>query len=78
MKFTLPKLGLGSPSGLPKLHSSIVKVKTPHIGAFFISLESFQSVDIENGLLWAIWTSITHVMAKRKARSKIGTLTPDH
>jgi len=26
------------------------RVKTPHIGAFFISLESYQSVNDENGL----------------------------
>jgi hypothetical protein len=38
MRLTLPKWGLGSPSGLPKLQSSIAGVKTPHIGAFFISL----------------------------------------
>jgi hypothetical protein len=36
MKLTLPKLGLGSPLGLPKLQSSITGVKTPCIGAFFI------------------------------------------
>ncbi len=47
---SLPKRGLGSPPGLPKLHSSIVGVKTPRIKAFFISLESYQSVDVKNGL----------------------------
>jgi hypothetical protein len=50
MKLTLPKLGLGSPSGLPKLQSSIAEVKTPRIGVFFISLESYQNLDVENGL----------------------------
>jgi hypothetical protein len=50
MKFTLPKWGLGSPLKLPKLQRSIKGVKTPCIGVFFISLESYQSVDIENGL----------------------------
>jgi hypothetical protein len=55
MKLTLPKWGLGSPPGLPKLHSSIARVKTLCIGVFFISLESYQSVDVENGLVWAIW-----------------------
>jgi hypothetical protein len=57
MKLTLPKLGLGSPPGLPKLHKSIAGVKTPHIRVFFISLESYQNVHVENGLAWAIWTS---------------------
>jgi len=39
MKLTLPKLGLGSPLGLLKFQSSILGVKTPCIGVFFISLE---------------------------------------
>jgi hypothetical protein len=50
MTFTPPKWGLGSPLGLPKLQSSSAGVKTPRIEAFFISLESYQSVDVENGL----------------------------
>jgi hypothetical protein len=50
MTLTFPKWGLGSPSGLPKLQSSIVGVKTPGLEGFFISLESYQSVDVENGL----------------------------
>jgi len=41
MKLTLPKLGLGSPSRLPKLQSLIVGAKTPCIRVFFISLESY-------------------------------------
>jgi hypothetical protein len=78
MRLTLPKWEFGSPSGLPKVQSSIARVKTPFIGAFFISLESYQSVNVENGLSWAIWTSATLVMAKRKVGSQIGNLTPDH
>ncbi len=50
MTLTLPKWELGSPERLPKLQSSIAGVKTPHLEAFFISLESYQSVDVENGL----------------------------
>ncbi len=50
MKFTLLKWGLGSPLGLSKLQNSIAGVKTLCIEAFFISLESYQSVDVENGL----------------------------
>jgi hypothetical protein len=69
MTLTLPKWGLGSPSGLPKLQISIAKVKTPCLEAFFISLENYRSVDVENGLTSAIWTSIAQVMAKRRARS---------
>ncbi len=47
MTLTLPKWGLGSPPRLPKLQSSIVGVKTPHLEAFLISLESYQNVDVE-------------------------------
>jgi hypothetical protein len=41
MRLTLPKWELGCPPRLPKLQSSIVGVKTPHIMAFFISLEIY-------------------------------------
>jgi hypothetical protein len=75
MKLTFQKWGLGSPLGLPQLQSSIAGVKTPCIEVFFISLESYPSV---NGLAWAIWTFATQVMAKRRAGSKTGSLTSDH
>jgi hypothetical protein len=50
MRLTLPKWELGSPLRLLKLQSAIARVKTPRIGAFFISLEIYQRVDVENGL----------------------------
>jgi hypothetical protein len=78
MRLTLPKWGFGSPPRLPKLQSSIVRVKTPCIQMFFISVETYQSVDVENGLAWTIWTSAAYVMPKRKVESQIGSLTPDH
>ncbi len=78
MKLTLPKWGLMSPPGLPKFQSSISEVKTPCIGVLFISLEIYPSVDVENGLAWAIWTSATHIMAKKKAGNQTGSLTLDH
>jgi hypothetical protein len=78
MKLTLSKWGLVSPSRLLKLQSSIIGVKTLCIGVFFISLESYQSVNVENGLAWAIWTFVAHVMAKRRAGSQAGNLTSDH
>jgi hypothetical protein len=37
--------------------SSIARVKTPRLEVFFILLNFFWSVDVENGLAWAIWTS---------------------
>jgi hypothetical protein len=78
MKLTLPKLGLGSPPKLPKLQSSIAGVKTPCIGVFFISLKSYQNVDIENGLAWVIWTFAAQVMAKRRAGNQTDNLTLEH
>jgi len=70
MTFTLSKWGLGSSPGLPKLQSSIAGVKTPRLEAFFISLESYWSVDVENGLAWTIWTSVAQVMAKRRVENQ--------
>jgi hypothetical protein len=65
------KWGLGSPPGLPKLQSSIVGVKTLRLEVFFISLKSYQSVDVENGLAWAIWTFAVQVMGKRRVGSQM-------
>jgi hypothetical protein len=78
MTLTLPKWGLGSPLGLPKLQSWIAGVKTPRIGVFFISLESYESIDVENELAWANWTFATQVRGKRRAKSQIVNWTPDH
>jgi hypothetical protein len=78
MKLTLPKLGLGSPPGFSKFQSSISGVKTPRIGVFFMSSESYRSVNVKNGLAWAIWISAAQVMAKRKAVSQTVSLTPNH
>jgi len=74
MKLTLPKLGLGSPPKFPKFQNSIARVKTPCIGVFFIPLESYRSVNVENGFIWAIWISVAQVMEKRR----VASLTPDH
>jgi hypothetical protein len=41
-------------------------------------MKSYQNVDVENGLAWAIWTYVAQVMDKRSAESQIGNLTPDH
>jgi hypothetical protein len=78
MTLTLPKWGFGSPPGLSKLQSWIAKVKTPCIGVFFISLENYENVDVENELAWAICTFVAQVMCKRRVRSQTSNLTPDH
>jgi len=62
----------------PKFQSLITGVKTPRIGVFFISLENYINVNVENGLAWAIWTFVAQVMAKRKVGSQTGSLTPNH
>jgi hypothetical protein len=70
--------GSYSLGGLLKLQRAIAKVKTPFLEDFFISLESYWSVDVQNGFAWPIWTFATQVMARRKAGNQIGNLTPDH
>jgi len=75
---TFPKMGLGNPPGLLKVQSTISGVKKPCIEVFFISLERSWSVDVQNGLAWAIWTFSAQVMVKRRAESQIGSLTLDH
>jgi hypothetical protein len=47
-------------------------------GVFLIPLERSWTVDVQNGLAWAIWTSAAQVMGKRKAGSQTASLTPDH
>jgi hypothetical protein len=78
MKFTLPKVGIWSPPGLSKTHSSISEVKTPCIEVFFIPLKRSWSVDAQNGSCEAIWTFAAQVMVERRAGSQTGSLTPDH
>jgi hypothetical protein len=78
VKPTLPKVGIWSPPGLLKTKSSSSGVKTPRIEVVFLSMERSWSVDVQNGLVCAIWTSVAQVMGKRKAESQIGSLTPNH
>jgi hypothetical protein len=76
MTFTLPKWALGSPPGLPKFQSSITRVKTPCLEAFFMSLESYWSINVENGLAWTIWTSATQGRQKEGSRVKLAIWLP--
>jgi hypothetical protein len=73
-----PKSGSWSLPRLLKIQSLTLGVKSPRIWVFFMSLESSWSVDVQNGLAWAIWTSTAQVMGKRRARSQTGNLTSDH
>jgi hypothetical protein len=48
-----------------KLQSSIVRVKTPRFETFLITLERYQSVDVENGLTWA-FEHLQHKLWQKK------------
>jgi hypothetical protein len=74
----IPKMGTWESSGTPKTSEFNCRVKTPRLEAFSMSSEIYWSVDVENGLAWAIWTSVAQVMAKRSAESQTGSLTPDY
>ncbi len=50
MKLTLPKVEAWSPSRLLEIQSLIARDKTPRIEVFFILLERFGRVDVQNGL----------------------------
>jgi hypothetical protein len=71
MKLTLPKVGTWSPLGLLKTQSLIEGVKTPRIEVFFIPLKRSWSVNVQNGLAWATWTSATQVMVEWKAGNQL-------
>jgi hypothetical protein len=77
MQLTLPKVGKWSPLGLPKTQKTIWGIKSPHLGAFFISIESFWNVDVQNGLALPIWTSTAQVMGKQRVGSQTASLTFD-
>jgi hypothetical protein len=74
----LEKVRTWSPPRLSNVQGSTARPKTPRIEVFLVSLERCQSLNIENGLALAIWTSVAHVMGKRRAGSQTGSLTPDH
>jgi hypothetical protein len=75
---TLLKMGLGNPPILPKTQNAIAGVKTPCIEVFFIPLENSWSVNVWNGLAWAIWTFAAQVKGEKRAKSQTANLTPDH
>jgi hypothetical protein len=76
MKLTLPKVRTWNPPGLPKIQSLIAGVRTLAFGVFFIPLERSWSVDVQNGLEWAIWTYAAQVMGKRRAGVKLSIWLP--
>ncbi len=68
------KVGDLESSGTPECLEFDNKAKTPRIEVFLGSLERSWSVDIENGLALAIYTSTARVMGKRRVGSQTGSL----
>jgi hypothetical protein len=78
MKLTFPKMGTWESSRtLETLESNCKSQNTLHWSVIYI-IGKILKLDVENGLAWAIWTSLAHVMAKRRVESQNGSLTPDH
>jgi len=75
---TWKKWGVGVLRDSPMFRARQQGPKHLAFWVFLVSLESSWSVDIENGLALAIWTSVAQVMGKRKVGSQTGSLTPDH
>jgi len=71
-------MGTWESFGIPETSELNCRGQTLCLEVFFISLESYQSVNVENGLAWTIWTFVAQVMGKRRAESQIGSLPPDH
>jgi hypothetical protein len=54
-----PENGTWESFGTPENLECNCRGQTPCIELFFISLEKSWSVDVQNGLAWAIWTFAT-------------------
>jgi len=52
-------MGTWESSGIPETSELNYRGQTPRLEVSFISLKSYQNVDVQNGLAWAIWTSAT-------------------
>jgi hypothetical protein len=48
------------------------------LGCYLYHWKSYESVDVENELAWAIWTYVAQVMCKRRVGSQTGSLTRNH
>ncbi len=73
-----PEMGTWQSSGTPETSEFDRKGQnTSHWGVIYI-IGKVSKCRCENGLAWAIWTFVTQVMAKRRARNQTGNLTPDH
>jgi hypothetical protein len=73
-----PMLGVRVLVDSRNFREQLQRAKPLALKSFIISLESYWSVRVQNGLIWPIWTSVTQVMVKRKVGSQTGNLTPNH
>jgi hypothetical protein len=76
MRLTLSKVAKWSPPRLPKTQSSIADFKSPRIWMFLVSLKFFWSVDVQNGLAWAIWNIHPTLWAKEVPGVKFAVWLP--
>jgi len=74
----IPEMRTWESSGTPEIPKFDYKGQNTSHWGVFISLKSYQSLDVKNGFAWAIWTFVAQVMAKRKPGSQTGSLSPDH
>jgi hypothetical protein len=73
-----PMLGIGVLMESWNFREQLQREKAFALRSYLYHWKSYWSVDVQNGLAWPIWPSVTQVMAKRKAESQTGNLTPDH
>jgi hypothetical protein len=73
-----PKNGTWESSGTLKNSERDCKGQNTLYWGFFVLLERSWTLDVQNGLVWAIWTSSAQVMVERRAGSQIASLTPNH
>ncbi len=71
-----PEMGTWESSMTPKTSEFDCRVKTPRLETFFMSLETYWSLDVENGLAWAIWTTVAQVRAKIGSGVKLAIWFP--
>jgi len=73
-----PEIGTWESSGTPETSKFNYRGQnTSHWGVLY-SIGNYQSVDVENGLTWAILTFVAQVMVKTRAGSQTGSLIPNH
>jgi len=73
-----PEMGTRESFETPETSEFNYRGQNTRLEAFFMSLENYWSVHVENGLAWTIWTSTAQVMTKRRAGSQTDNLTFDH